>query len=121
VTQSEIELFTGSGTNAVPTCGSTRNIAWLNIMAIPYQKVLKPNDLLVWNETHAYCIEDVQLCVREDLLKAFVSLLREIFSVLNVKDFIVKKLMLFCFNVRPPLRSSGQSSWLHNGDVLCFL
>jgi hypothetical protein len=20
---------------------------------------------------------------------------------------------------RPPLRSSGQSSWLHNGDVLC--
>jgi hypothetical protein len=23
--------------------------------------------------------------------------------------------------VRPPLWSSGQSSWLHNGDVLCFL
>jgi hypothetical protein len=22
---------------------------------------------------------------------------------------------------RPPLWSSGQSSWLHNGDVLCFL
>jgi hypothetical protein len=23
--------------------------------------------------------------------------------------------------MRPPLWSSGQSSWLHNGDVLCFL
>jgi hypothetical protein len=23
--------------------------------------------------------------------------------------------------IRPPLWSSGQSSWLHNGDVLCFL
>jgi hypothetical protein len=23
--------------------------------------------------------------------------------------------------VSPPLWSSGQSSWLHNGDVLCFL
>jgi hypothetical protein len=23
--------------------------------------------------------------------------------------------------LRPPLWSSGQSSWLHNGDVLCFL
>jgi hypothetical protein len=22
---------------------------------------------------------------------------------------------------RPPLWSSGQGSWLHNGDVLCFL
>jgi hypothetical protein len=22
---------------------------------------------------------------------------------------------------KPPLWSSGQSSWLHNGDVLCFL
>jgi hypothetical protein len=22
---------------------------------------------------------------------------------------------------RPPLWSSGQSSWLHNGDVLCYL
>jgi hypothetical protein len=22
---------------------------------------------------------------------------------------------------RPPLWPSGQSSWLHNGDVLCFL
>jgi hypothetical protein len=22
---------------------------------------------------------------------------------------------------RPPLWSSGQSSWLHNGDVLCLL
>jgi hypothetical protein len=28
------------------------------------------------------------------------------------------------FNIeesRPPLQSSGQSSWLQNGDVLCFL
>jgi hypothetical protein len=24
-------------------------------------------------------------------------------------------------NIGPPLRSSGQSSWLQNGDVLCFL
>jgi hypothetical protein len=26
-----------------------------------------------------------------------------------------------CIFNRPPLWSSGQSSWLHNGDVLCFL
>jgi hypothetical protein len=26
----------------------------------------------------------------------------------------------YCLD-RPPLWSSGQSSWLHNGDVLCFL
>jgi hypothetical protein len=30
---------------------------------------------------------------------------------------------LICYveESRPPLWSSGQSSWLHNGDVLCFL
>jgi hypothetical protein len=31
--------------------------------------------------------------------------------------------LLVCYveESRPPLWSSGQSSWLHNGDVLCFL
>jgi hypothetical protein len=28
---------------------------------------------------------------------------------------------LFCTMNRPPLLSSGESSWLQNGDVLCFL
>jgi hypothetical protein len=29
--------------------------------------------------------------------------------------------MCYVEESRPPLWSSGQSSWLHNGDVLCFL
>jgi hypothetical protein len=29
--------------------------------------------------------------------------------------------ILVVYWYRPPLWSSGQSSWLHNGDVLCFL
>jgi hypothetical protein len=29
--------------------------------------------------------------------------------------------MFYVEESRPPLWSSGQSSWLHNGDVLCFL
>jgi hypothetical protein len=31
--------------------------------------------------------------------------------------------ILVCYveESRPPLWSSGQSSWLHNGDVLCFM
>jgi hypothetical protein len=28
---------------------------------------------------------------------------------------------MLCRKSRPPLWSSGQGSWLHNGDVLCFL
>jgi hypothetical protein len=30
-------------------------------------------------------------------------------------------LLLYIEEGRPPLWSSGQSSWLQNGDVLCFL
>jgi hypothetical protein len=32
-----------------------------------------------------------------------------------------KKLQTACDHVWPPLWSSGQCSWLQNGDVLCFL
>jgi hypothetical protein len=34
-----------------------------------------------------------------------------------------KRVIYICYVVesRPPLWSSGQSSWLHNGSVLCFL
>jgi hypothetical protein len=38
------------------------------------------------------------------------------------KSLAVKFLLLSSeFLPRPPLWSSGQSSWLHSGDVLCFL
>jgi hypothetical protein len=34
---------------------------------------------------------------------------------------IVLRTFLLSIDVGPPLWSSDQSSWLHNGDVLCFL
>jgi hypothetical protein len=34
---------------------------------------------------------------------------------------VVNRVCMHIMAYRPPLRSSGQSSWLHNGDVLCFL
>jgi hypothetical protein len=35
----------------------------------------------------------------------------------------VRTEFIYCYveESRPPLWSSGQSSWLHNGDVLCSL
>jgi hypothetical protein len=33
----------------------------------------------------------------------------------------ISKIIVFMYNIWPPLWSSGQSSWLHNRDVLCFL
>jgi hypothetical protein len=44
--------------------------------------------------------------------------------VICVKAFNVKQYKTFssiCQHGRPPLWSSGQSSWLHNGNLLCFL
>jgi hypothetical protein len=44
---------------------------------------------------------------------------------LNKSGHVVTLLICICIcyveENRPPLWSSGQSSWLHNGDVLCFL
>jgi hypothetical protein len=40
------------------------------------------------------------------------------------RHFVQRVVMRICVRYRnngPPLWSSGQSSWLHNGDVLCFL
>jgi hypothetical protein len=39
----------------------------------------------------------------------------------NLKSQIRKIICCSNYNHRPPLWSSSQSSWLHNGDVLCFL
>jgi hypothetical protein len=36
-------------------------------------------------------------------------------------ESVTLHLMLLMVSCRPPLWSSGQSSWLQNGDVLCFL
>jgi hypothetical protein len=36
-------------------------------------------------------------------------------------EFTLWPILLLCSLTGPPLWASGQSSWLHNGDVLCFL
>jgi hypothetical protein len=38
----------------------------------------------------------------------------------SVEDGKERRIML-TLSAEEPLWSSGQSSWLHNGDVLCFL
>jgi hypothetical protein len=45
-------------------------------------------------------------------------------TVLRMYALLLHEISEFAFllaSLRPPLRSSGQSSWPHNGDVLCFL
>jgi hypothetical protein len=41
--------------------------------------------------------------------------------VINDKQHFKINSDMHNINTRPPLWSSGQSSWLQNGDVLCFL
>jgi hypothetical protein len=71
-------------------------------------------------EQYSACSGSVHILCRTGQLFSF-SLTRMLCSAfLQIfEDFLYS--FKYCFGVDGPLWSSGQSSWLHNGDVLCFL